>query len=75
MAEVFSGFVYRWVIMRNLQEHFIWIVVSCAISSTMNRQKWIKIAVMTSAKKLINHVGSFENKVGNPETYRTLDES
>ena len=36
--------------------------MSCAISSTMNRQQRTKIAGMTIAKKLINQSGSFEDK-------------
>ena len=53
--------MYKWVILRNLQEVFIWTVLSCSISSTMNRQKRTEIAWMTTMKKLINQSGSFEN--------------
>ena len=39
-------------------------VISCAISSTMNKQKMTKIAEMTTVKKLIKVIkesGSFES--------------
>ena len=35
----FFKFMYRWLILRNLQEPFIWTVVSCAISSTNEQTK------------------------------------
>ena len=38
VTEEFLKFMYRWVVLRNLQEPFILAVVSCAISSTTNRQ-------------------------------------
>ena len=53
----------RWVTLRNLQEPFNWMVVSCVISSTMNSQRRTKIARMTPVMKLINKSGSFEDKV------------
>ena len=33
VAKVIFGFMYRWTELRNLQEPFIWMVVSCTISS------------------------------------------
>ena len=40
---------------------FIWMVKSCAISFAMNRRKRTEIAWMTTAKKLVNQSGTFEN--------------
>ena len=34
-------------------EHFIWMVVSCAISATENREMRTKIAGMSTVKKLV----------------------
>ena len=47
--------------LRNLQDLFIWMLISCAISSTMNRQKRTKIAGIAIVKKLVNQSGCFEN--------------
>ena len=58
-----SPYIYNMVILRNIQEVFIWMVVSCAISSNMNRQKIIKIGNMATVKKFICQIGSFENTV------------
>ena len=46
-----------------LPEPFIWMVISSAIPSTMNRQKNIEIACMTTENKLTNEDGSLENAV------------
>ena len=61
MAEVFFGFVYRWVVPRNVREPFFWMVISCVMCSTTNRQKRTEIAGMTTVKKLIKKNGGFEN--------------
>ena len=39
VAKVIFGFMYRWTELRNLQEPFIWMVVSCTISSATSGQK------------------------------------
>ena len=56
----FFLFMYRWTELRYLEEPFIWMVVSCTISSTMSRQKRTKVTGMTIVKKLVNLSGSFE---------------
>ena len=50
-----------WIVLINLLEPFIWMVVSCTISSTTIRQKKTKITGMTSLKELVNISGSFED--------------
>ena len=59
-AKVIFLFMYRWTELRNLQEPFIWMVISCTISST-SRQKRTKVTGMTIVKKLVNQSGSFED--------------
>ena len=54
VAKVIFGFMYRWTELRNLQEPFIWMVVSCTISSATSGQKRTKVTGMTTVKKLIN---------------------
>ena len=52
--------MYRWIL-KNLQEPFIWTVVSCTISSTVSRQKRTKVTGMTTVKNLVNKGGHFED--------------
>ena len=54
-------FMYRLTELRNLQEPFIWMVVSYTISSTTSRQLRAKVTGMTIVKKLVNYSGSFED--------------
>ena len=55
--------VFFWICvqMGSIQEPIIWTVISCAIFSTINRQKRTEIAWMITVKKLINQSGSFES--------------
>ena len=52
VAKVIFGIMYRWTELRNLQEPFIWMVVSCTISSATSGQKRTKVTGMTTVKKL-----------------------
>ena len=62
MIKVFLDLCTDEQVMRNFQEPFICMVISCATSFT-NRQKRTEIVWMTAVKKLINQSGSLENKV------------
>ena len=56
-------FFFIYVQMGSIEEPFIWMFMSCAISSTTNGQKRTEIARMTTVKKLISESGTFENTV------------
>ena len=61
MTNVVFLFVYRFVVLRNIQEPVIWAVVSCAIPSAINRQMRAEIVWVTTVKKHINQSGCFKN--------------
>ena len=46
-----EGFEYIGLVLRNLQEPFIWAVVFCAISSSTNRQMRAEIVWVTTVKE------------------------
>ena len=48
--------MYRWVNNENL---LYWMIVACAMSIPMNKQKITKIVRMTTVRKYINQSGHF----------------